>query len=250
MSRLFVSISLVLCGFLGMKADFANERLNYVVTYKWGVVHKDAGEAQLTLTNSGANYKIVLTGKTKPWADKVFMVRDTLTSVVNKSGLRPVKYVKVAHEGDKYAKDVINYSRSGNITLGKCTRYREKKGKRSTSGNNLSASGPTFDMLSVFYYLRTLDYNNMKPGKTEKCTVFSGSKSETLTIKNIGIETVTLRNKKKIKAYHIKFRFTTEGRKKSSDDIDAWLSADGRHVPVLLQGSLPVGKVKCYLLNY
>lgn len=117
-------------------AAFNNETLRYVVTYKWGVVHKDAGDATLSLRNTGSNYTLRLTGRTKPWADKVFMVRDTLTATVTRNGLKPVRYVKVAHEGGKYAKDVIDYTRSGNHTLGKCSRYRVKKGKRSTAGTN------------------------------------------------------------------------------------------------------------------
>lgn len=231
-------------------ADFPNETLKYTISYKWGKIHKDAGDASLSLTNRGADYQLLLTAKTKPWADKVFMVRDTLRSTIAKSGLRPLKYVKVAHEGGHYAKDVIDFSKSGKITLGKCTKYRVKKGKKSTAGNNLSASGPVFDMLSVFYYLRTLDYNSLLAGKTATATIFSGSKAETLTIRCVGKQDVTLRNKKKVPAYHLKFRFTTQGRKKSSSDIDTWISTDSRHLPLLLEGSIAVGKVVCYLMNY
>lgn len=243
-------IFLCLCHPLKANADFANETLNYAITYKWGMVQKDAGDAKMTLSNHGANYQITLTAKSKPWADKIFSVRDTLRATVAKSGFRPLKYIKVAHEGGKYAKDVIDFSRSGNLTLGKCTRYRVKKGKSSTSANSLSGSGPTFDMLSVFYYLRTIDYATLTAGKTIKVNIFSGSKAETLTIRSAGMQEITLRNKKRVKAYHIKFRFTTAGKKKSSEDIDTWISADSRHLPLLLEGSLPVGKVKCHLLNY
>lgn len=229
------------------KGEFANETLNYVITYKWGAIHKETADATLRLTNHGSNYNLLLTAKTRRWADKFFTVRDTLSGVVSKKGLRPLRYVKSAHEGGKYSKDVITYSHNGKSTTGKCTRYRNKKGKVSTSGNTLTAAGDVYDMLSVFYYLRTLNYTTMAKGQTVKVTVFSGSKAETLTIKNLGLETITLRNKKRVHSYHIKFRFTTKGKKKSSDDMDAWLSADSRKIPLQLEGSLPLGKLKVYL---
>ena len=69
-----------------MKADtkFADETLHYVITYKWGLITKDSGDATLSLKNQGSRYYIKLTGKTRPWADDLFQVRDTLVSVMDK----------------------------------------------------------------------------------------------------------------------------------------------------------------------
>lgn len=229
------------------RAAFSNETLHYVISYKWGLVHKDAGEATLSLRNKGSNYSMTLAAKTKPWADKIFRVRDTLQSVVSVKGLKPQSYVKTTHEGGKYARDVIKYTygRNGNV-VAKCSRYKEKDGKIKTSNRTLTATGPAYDMLSVFYYLRNLDFPKMVKGKTYKATVFSGKMAETLSITSLGIETIKLRDKRKVKAYHIRFKFTSDGRKKSSADMDTWISADSRSIPLLLEGSLPVGKVKCY----
>lgn len=80
-------------------ARFGNETLKYVITYKWGLIHKDAGDATMTLTNSGNRYNIRLVGRTKPWADKFYEVRDTLISVIEKNHFRPLNYTKLAHEG-------------------------------------------------------------------------------------------------------------------------------------------------------
>ena len=55
-----------------------------------------------------------------------------------------------------------------------------------------------------------------------------------------------MRNGTKRQAYHITFKFTQEGGKKSSDDLDAWMSTDEARIPILLVGKLPVGQIKCY----
>jgi len=230
-------------------AEFANEKLNYVISYKWGLIHKDAGTATLELSNHGAVYKIRLVGKTKPWADRFYQVRDTLLGTVRKNGFKPESYSKIAHEDGKYSRDDIIYSYAGSTVGGHAKRVKiDKKGNVSHSEKQLTATGVTFDMLSVFYFLRTIDYSRLASGNVVKASVFSGSKSEMLTIRCVGKETIKLRDKSRQEAYHIKFRFTTEGQKKSSDDINAWISADMRHIPLQVVGSLPVGQVKCYYI--
>ena len=251
MKRILLFIlTLASCFCMVYSNGFQNERLHYVITYKWGLIHKDAGEATLSLTNHGNKYSMMLAARTKPWADKIYQVRDTLLGTMRSSDMRPLSYSKIAHEDGKYSKDVINYSYSGNHAMGKCIRTKiNRDGVKSNSSRTLTASGPVYDMLSVFYYLRLIDYATLTKGKVIKATVFSGKKSETLTIKCLGKEKIKLRNKTVREAYHIRFNFTTNGRKKSSDDIDTWISTDSRHIPLYLVGTLPVGQVRAYYIS-
>lgn len=242
-SALLVSLS------VQAASAFQNETLHYVISYKWGLVHKDAGEATLSLRRQGDNYRLSLAAKTKPWADKVYRTRDTLLASVRVKDFRPLSYEKITHEKGKYARDVITYSQSGQNTIGHAKRYREKKGKINTAESTLTASGPVYDMLSVFYYLRRLDYSQLNKNKIYTATVFSGNKKEKICIKSLGIEKIKLRDKSTREAYHIKFNFTQEGGKKSSDDIDTWISTDSSHIPLYLVGSLPVGQVRAYLVQ-
>lgn len=230
-------------------ANFPDESLNYVISYKWGLIHKDAGEALLSLRNRGDKFEVTLTGKTKPWADKFYQVRDTLKGTILKNGLKPLSYTKISHEDETYGFDEIIYSYSGeNVTGAAKSLWVNKKGKRKEKEKTFESKGPTFDMLSVFYFLRTIDFASLTAGKTITATIFSGSKIETLTIRGVGKEMLKLRNKTQREAYHIKFKFTTEGKKKSSDDLDAWISVDEPHIPLQIVGSLPIGQVRCYYI--
>lgn len=241
----------VILGNIAASADtkFADETLKYVITYKWGLITKDSGDATLSLKNQGSKYYIKLTGKTKPWADGMFKVRDTLISVMDKAKFRPLSYTKVAHEGGKYAKDVIEYTYSGNNVHGKATKYREKKGTTKTENLELSASGDTFDMLSVFYWLRSIDPATLPIGQKVTATLFSGSHEETVKIWKVGEQAIKLRDGSKREAWHIKFTFTSKGGKKTSDDIDAWISKDAKRIPLEIKGSLPLGHVSAYLIS-
>ncbi len=249
-SIIFVPLCLVLAGGMARGATkFDDETLRYVITYKWGLITKDSGEATLSLKNQGSKYYIQLTGKTKPWADGLFKVRDTLTSVMDKGKFLPLSYTKAAHEGDKFGKDIIEYSYSGDHVTGKAVKYRDKKGKITTENLELSATGDTFDMLSVFYWLRSMDPATMPIGEKVTATMFSGSHEETVKIWKVGEGTVKMRDGSKREAWHLRFTFTSKGGKKTSDDIDAWLSKDAKHIPLQIKGSLPLGHVCAYLIN-
>lgn len=230
-------------------SEIKNESLRYVISYKWGIVHKDAGEATLSLRNNGGEYSVMLTAKTKPWADRLYQVRDTLRATIRKSDFKPLQYTKIAHEDGKYNKDHIRYKYNGNTVTGICDIYKKnKKGVESKTSKTLTGTGPVYDMLSVFYYLREIDYDNLAKGKVLRATIFSGSQSETITIRCLGKEKIKLKNKTEREAYHIKFNFTSHGKKKSSEDIDSWISTDSSHIPLYLVGSLPIGQVRVYYL--
>lgn len=229
--------------------QFKNETLKYVVTYKWGLIHKDAGDATLTLRRSGDLYKLKLTAKSRPWADKFYSVRDTLESSMRVSDLKPTYYIKRTHEKDKNDTDKIKYFHNGNSSRGEVTRIKIRKGEAKTTNTTLNANGPVFDFLSIFYYLRKLDYAKLDKYNVYTATVFSGSKKETVKIKSLGKEMLKMRDKSKVEAYHIRFNFTQEGGKKSSDDIDCWISTDENHIPLYLVGQLPIGEVRVYLTS-
>lgn len=227
---------------------FNNENLRYVISYKWGLIHKDTGEAVLSLRKNGDRYDLKLTAKTKPWADRFYRVRDTLMGAIRVKDLRPIYYTKITHEKNYDARDDIKYSYNGN-TVGHAVQTWGIGPGASREEKSFTASGPVYDMLSIFYYLRKLDYAQLNKNKVYTATVFSGSKKETIKIRSLGKEEIKLKDKSKREAYHIKFNFTQDGGKKSSDDIDTWISTDADHIPLYVVGKLPVGEVRAYLVT-
>ncbi len=221
--------------------DFSNETLNYEIVYHWGMIWKHAADAKLSIRKTSDGYFSQLSGKTRSWADKVYPVRDTLKCTMDKN-LRPLRYEKLTHEKDYYARDVIKFSYNYSHTNAHCTRYR----KSGTTSIDLSAKAQAYDMLSVFYMLRNLDYDELTRNKNYTTVVFSGKLKEYLTINYKGVESIKMRDGSKRQAHRISFKFTQKGGKQSSDDINVWMSTDASRIPLLLVGKLPVGEVKCY----
>lgn len=247
MKKLILLITILLAASCrGMALNFSNEKLHYNVEYKWGLVNKTAGKVTISLSNTPDRYKATLLAATEPWADHIYKVRDTLSCEIIKNGFLPVIYEKRAHEGSDRKLDIVRYSRSGGVTTGSCVRKAWKDGRtKRDETRTIIATGKVVDMLSAFYFMRQLPYQSWQSGHKEVLTVFSGKRKEVLTIKYFGTETVEY-NKKSYNCYHIKFTFTSDGKKKTSDDMEAWISTDRAHIPVKLQGKLPIGSVRCF----
>lgn len=226
------------------------ESLNYRVMYKWGLVNKQAGTVNIRVKHNGKeSFTSILTAKSERWADKFYKVRDTLVGKISLATCEPTLYEKISHEGGEFKHDKITYTRTGNKTKGHCLRLRRKKADKPLTSNEitLESAGLTLDMLSSFFYMRSIDFSKKPKGATESMTVFSGKRKETLTITYKGIEVVKI-DDKRYQTFHITFRFTGEGGKKTSDDMSAWITTTANRIPVKLEGSLPVGKVQCFLI--
>lgn len=244
---IFFSCASALASYAGITDG---ESINYRVMYKWGLVNKQAGRVNLSTRRDGpGKIKAQLTARSEKWADAFYSVRDTLLGHINISTMEPYSYEKITHEGGEYKRDLINYTRSGNNVKAKCQRWKQKSAKKPVTKSEieLEAEGLTLDMLSSFYYMRSLDYAAMKPGHKTRLTVFSGKRKETLTITYHGKETIEI-DKAKYPCYKISFSFTADGGKKSSDDMEAWISTSPDKIPLKLEGKLPVGKVQCFYI--
>lgn len=228
--------------------EIPRESLRYKVMFKWGLINKKAGWARLEFTPGREVAQAVLYAGSEPWADHLYYLRDTLTTHMLPSSLTPVYYERVANEDGKYARDIVRFFREGQKVRATTDRYRRGEEETETrhAAAELEALGVTVDMVSAFYYVRTLPFSRMEPGQQRIINIFSAKKKERLTITFGGTERINI-DHRSYDTYHIRFRFTTEGGKQSSDDIDTWVETAPPHRPVKLQGKLKIGKIMCLL---
>ena len=253
--RLIAALLLLLCLSSSTAANpgaavtnkFEPETLNYKVMFKWGLINKQAGHARLALTHDSRHYHAQLAASSEPWADKFFKVRDTLNGRMTYADFTPLFYEKIAHEGKDHKHDVVTYDYSvpGKVSA-KCTRKVITKGKpKIDEVREMESDGAAVDMLTSFYYMRTLPFNEWIPGQTQRIDIFSGKRKELLSITYNGTENVDL-DGRRLPSYHITFTFTSKGGAKTSDDMEAWIAADESRIPLRMEGNLPVGKVRCF----
>ncbi|MCH5347176.1 MAG: DUF3108 domain-containing protein [Muribaculaceae bacterium] len=241
--RIAITAILLTVTLIAGATEFKPESLHYKVLYKWGLINKVAGRATVSLRPTDGGFRATLTARTEPWADRIYYLRDTLVTIMQAPSMAPRRYERIAHEDGNFAHDIVEFIHSGNMVTGNSTRYRKRRKdtEMTTATTTLSATGTTVDMLSAFYYLRSLDFLKMKQGEKHSINIFSGKKKETLTITYSGLQQIEVAGTKQA-TFLVTFTFTTDG-KTSSDPVKVWLSADNRKIPLRLEGQLKIGKI-------
>ena len=229
-----------------VKSDFPKESLPYDVIYQWGFIWKRAASASLDIDSFTAQdgtkyYKSLLTARTLAFADRIFKVRDTLVSIMRKEGLIPHYYAKISDEDHTYRKDVTKYSYNNGICTGDITLYRPKR--NAIENYLVRSSHCVYDMLSVFYYLRTIDFSSKNIGDRIEVDIFTGNHIEYLSVEYLGRTLLDLKGKA-FGSYKIKLHFSDDKGKRENDNITAWISDDHRKIPIQVEGKLAIGSLK------
>ncbi|MFP5471285.1 MAG: DUF3108 domain-containing protein [Bacteroidia bacterium] len=213
------------------------EKLTYRLHY--GAI--DAGEAIIKVESASKKIKdrellhVVGEGKSISAFDWFFKVRDRYESYIDKDGVFPWLFIRRVDEGGfKINQDYTFYQHKKKVSDGQ-TLYNVPE--------NIQ------DMISSFYYARTLDYSTAKVGDVFTINTFVDGEIFPLKIKYLGKETVKIRNGK----YRcLKFAPVIQtGRVfKSEEDLNVWITDDGNKIPLLAKAKILVGSIKMELTKY
>lgn len=216
----------------------AGEKLTYVVHYGW----VNAGEAVVELKESDRQIQgrkvLVATGKGRSLGafNTFYKVDDHYESYFDAQGVFPWAFIRRVNEGGyKFSQDYVYNQHRGEVTTQKKVTHKVPMGVQ--------------DMLSAFYYARTLDLSSAKVGDVFTIETFLDDELWPLRMKYMGKETIKLRNGK----YScMKFQpVVQEGRIfKGNDDLNVWITDDGNRIPVLAQAKVLVGSIKMELTGY
>jgi hypothetical protein len=214
------------------------EKLTYIVHY--GIVN--AGEAVVELKEGDQEimgrkvWRAVGRGRSLGAFNAFYKVDDYYESHFDAQGVFPwIFQRRVSEGGFEFSQDYM---------------YKQHRGEVTTQKNQThKVPSSVQDMLSAFYYARTLDFSNAKPGDVYTIETFLDDELWPLQMKFMGKETIKLRNGR-----YKCMRFqpvVQEGRIfKTNDDLNVWITDDGNKIPVLAQAKVLVGSIKMELSDY
>ncbi len=221
----------------------SGEVLNYRIHY--GILN--AGTASLTTVKTTyqgqPHFYVKGVGKTTGAVRAFFKVDDLYESYINYNNGLPSFYVRNVSEGSyrQHYETVFNHSNQ-TLTL------TDKKDKKNGSKVIKSVRGIQ-DMLSAFYYLRSFDQGDLKPGDVINLNVWIDDEMFPFRLKVTGTE-------------NLKTKFGTvnclriipsvmSGRVfKDKEGVTLWVTNDSNHVPVSIKAELAVGSLKADLDSY
>jgi hypothetical protein len=209
----------------------AGEVLNYKL--KYGFI--TAAEGTLKVQESDLRFdgkptfKLVVDGQTSGTFDVFYKIRDHYESFIDKDNLKPYFYQENIREGSYRRQDKARFSQEGKKVV-------------ATKGTFTTPTMQTFDLVSAYYFARSLDISKMKPGDFVKLNYFLGDEISQLEIQFVGREIVKTKLGK-IKC--LKFSPSIKpGRIFRKDSrLYLWVTDDGNRVPVKAQVEIIVGSV-------
>ena len=217
------------------------ENLKFRVHYSGlnaGFASIDVKEATL---NGKSHFHIVGKGTSTGAVRAFFKVDDNYESYIDKTDLKPTKFVRNIVEGS-YKRHQIYYFDHANR---KAKVENKRDGKVTTETIPYDAQ----DLLSAFYSLRNANHSTLKTGNYLNENIFLGDETLKFRLKVLGRETLKT---KFGKIAAIKIRpYVQSGRVfKESESVTMWISDDDNLVPLKIKAGLLVGSLNADLNEY
>jgi hypothetical protein len=214
-----------------------NEVLDYRVHY--GFI--DAGKARLevdpSLRTIGGRtcYRVLGTGRSVGAFDWFFKVRDHYESYIDVETLQPWMFIRKIEEG--------NYRKHQQV------KFDHRRATATSEKKTIRTPEKVQDIISAFYYARTLDMSQAAVGDTFSIQCYLDDETFPMVIKYAG--------KQKVKTSAGQFRcivfkpYLLEGRVfKEKEGMTIWITDDDNRVPVRAEAEILVGSVKMDLVKF
>ncbi|OJU53332.1 MAG: hypothetical protein BGN96_09545 [Bacteroidales bacterium 45-6] len=227
------------------------ENLTYDLYFKYGIITSKAGHASLftqrTRYNNDSAYKMSLVSHSTGAARKFFKLDDTLACFMSLK-LRPLAFWKDAHEGDEHTveRQTYSYLPNGEIKI----QARRVKNGEERHNVTLMTNRCTYDMMSIVYYARTLDYENMKKDSKTNVVFISGRNKVNMQVQYLGIEKVKANNGQSYSCHKLSLAILDDAFTNKEDAMKVYITNDLNRVPIQIESKLKVGSTRATLKTY
>ncbi|MBN1119280.1 MAG: DUF3108 domain-containing protein [Bacteroidales bacterium] len=224
------------------------EKLRYIGSYYMSSLWTDLAEVQLEVKEvSSSNIPLLhLNGTAKTFAswDTYFKIRDSYQSWVLPTTLSPLIFKRDMYEGGYTNDSKYVFKQKSNTAISK-----QKRKDGSINERTIKIVDNTFDVVSVLYYARNLDFENYSVNKTITVTILIDNKLETVYIKYLGKENIKVSGMGSFYCYKLGVSLKNESIMENKLDNNIWLTADENRVPVFIKAEIPVGSVQIRLVE-
>ncbi|MEO6939471.1 MAG: DUF3108 domain-containing protein [Candidatus Kapaibacterium sp.] len=219
------------------KAFGVGEKLTFDLSY--GFV--TAGQAVMSIpdykyVNGRKTYETNVLASSTPSFDWVFKVRDKYSTYIDVDGIFPWRFEQHVREG--------SYSRDFNAFFDP-----EEKTAETSDGQKYSTPAYVHDIVSAFYYIRTLDLTSLHKGDKIMLQNFYSDKTHPLTVMVLGHQQIEV-EAGTFKCVVVEPMVVEGGLFKNEGSIKIWLSDDESHIPVKMSTKVVVGSIDAVLTKY
>ncbi|RYF26888.1 MAG: DUF3108 domain-containing protein [Flavobacteriales bacterium] len=240
MKNLILTIVSVLTGLVGFTQELPLKKQpifkeGEVLSYKLKYGFITAAEATIkvlatdTKFDNKPTYRLSVDARTSGTFDIFYKIRDHYDSYIDKTDLTPYFYQEDVREASYRRNDKARF-------------YQDAKKVVANKGTFATPTTQTFDLVSAYYFARSLDISKLKIGDEFKLNYFLSDEISQLQIEYVGKETI----KTKLgNVSCLKFSPSIKPGRifKKDSKLYLWITDDGNRVPVKAQVEILVGSV-------
>lgn len=198
-----------------------------------------AGDAYLTVTDTvfGGRHCHIVTFRleSKPFFDVFYRVRDRYRTIIDAEGLFPWRFEQSIREGG-YSRDFM-------------AEFDQREGVAITVAGRYPIPPYVHDIMSAFYFARTIDYAKFRPGQRVELQNFYKDSTYPLAVKFKGRQRIEV-DAGTFDCVIVEPLVTEGGLFKSEGRILLWLTDDERKMPVKVRTDIPIGTVESDLTEF
>jgi hypothetical protein len=218
------------------KAFNIGEWLRFNISY--GFIH--AGTAVMAIpefrnTNNRNCFYIKAEAFSASGFSWIFKVEDRYETYIDAEGIFPWRFEQHIREGGYKADNIAQFDQVNHLAI--------------TKDNKYSIPEYVHDILSAFYFTRTQDFSNFKPGQRLNLKNFYKDKVFQLDVKFLGKQQVEV-EAGKFNCIIVEPLVQEGGLFKHKGRILIWLTDDDRKIPVKVVTEIVVGSITIELETY
>lgn len=229
----------------------AGERLEFALQYNFAGLHTNVGYASVLLDSLTFNgeeaFLISAFGKTVKFFDKVFKVREDFNSWFTRDGFKPLKFTRDTYEGGYVAKNTYLYDWSLDEPMIHADIYSSKRGQQSL---DIPLTRCTFDLPSLFYFARNMNFDVVEPGRKYPMTFAIDDDVYNVYFILHGRQTIKLKGLGEVKVIKFGAKLLEGEVFKGDDDMIIYVSDDMNRLPVFFEAPLLVGRATGKLIGW
>ena len=225
------------------------EKLTFVASYALGFLYTDVGEVTINIKKADKNpneFKVVGGGKTYRFYDRIFKLRDTYEARFSSPDFKSLYFHRDIYEGGYTIKNTYFFDWKQHEITGTVER------KKGTQIVNLPMqTKQDFDVLTYFYYFRSIDFVKGGVNTIYPISVVLDDEIYTVGCKYVGKEERRIKAMdKKVNCLKLQLEVIAGEIFKGNEVVTIWVSDDKNHLPVELEFPIRIGKMKGRIDSY
>ncbi|SDC50842.1 DUF3108 domain-containing protein [Williamwhitmania taraxaci] len=225
-------------------SSFASgESLTYAMSYTLMFIWTDVGEVTFTATDDTYLGKDALhfraVGKSYPFYDNFFKVRDVYEAWVHPKTLKPFYFNREVDEGGYTINNIYTFDWKTNLLYA----YIKRK-NRPEKHDTLAVLPCSIDIVSVLYYCRNIDYSSAKINQKFPISLALDDELYTVLYRYQGKEEIDVKGLGRFRCLKFGIGLVKGSVFSGKEELTLWVTDDDNKIPIYIESPIKVGTVR------